>query len=88
MQAFAALHQRATADGALSSGVKELIAMSVGIAQGCSGCIAYHGERALAAGASREEFLDALGVAILMAGGPGTLYAAEALDVLNDHTSS
>ena len=39
------------ADGALSASTKELIALAIGIADGCDGCIASHGRAApIAAG--------------------------------------
>jgi AhpD family alkylhydroperoxidase len=79
MSGFARLHAAAMVEGALGASTKELLAL------GCGGCIAYHGERALDAGATRDEFLDAVGVAVLMAGGPGTVYATQALDVLESH---
>jgi AhpD family alkylhydroperoxidase len=85
MSGFARLHAAAMVEGALGASTKELLALAISIAQGCGGCIAYHGERALDAGATRDEFLDAVGVAVLMAGGPGTVYATQALDVLESH---
>lgn len=83
MSAFARLHAAATADGALSASTKELIALAISVAKGCSGCIAYHGEQALARGATHEEYLDAVAVAVMMSGGPGTVYGAEATAVLD-----
>ena len=42
MAGFASLHASATAEGALSTKSKELIALAIGIAVHCDGCIAYH----------------------------------------------
>ena len=83
MGGFARLHRKATAAGALSASVKEMMALSVSIAVGCEGCIAYHTHAAVAAGASRDELLETIGVAILMAGGPGSIYAVHALDAVD-----
>ncbi len=77
---FAAMHRAAFADGALSARVKELIALSIAVAQGCDGCIAYHARGAAVRGASVEEVGDALGVALLMSGGPGTIYGPRAFE--------
>jgi AhpD family alkylhydroperoxidase len=79
MKAFGGLHQQAMADGALSSATKELMALAVSIAEGCSGCIAYHSAAAVRNGANREQLLETIGVAVLMGGGPASVYGAEAL---------
>ncbi len=64
--------------GALEPKIKELIAMAIGVAHGCDGCIASHARGAVRAGATRQEAADAIGVAILMNGGPGTVYGSRA----------
>lgn len=79
---FARLHRKALADGALSSKVKELMALAISIAVGCDGCIAYHVHDAVAAGASREELMDTVGVSLFMGGGPGSIYAVHALEAI------
>ena len=38
---------------------------------------------AIEAGATREESADALGVAVLMGGGPGMIYASHAIDAVD-----
>jgi AhpD family alkylhydroperoxidase len=83
LSGFAALHKGALADGALSKKFKEMIALGIGIAARCGGCIAYHTHGALKAGASRQEILEAIGVAILMGGGPAMIYVCEALAALD-----
>jgi AhpD family alkylhydroperoxidase len=79
---FARLHRKALADGALSGKVKELMALAVSIVVGCDGCIAYHMHDAVAAGANREELLETIGVGLFMGGGPGSIYAAHAIDAM------
>ena len=44
MQAFSALAQAATRDGALDKKTKELIALAIGVAARCDGCIGFHTE--------------------------------------------
>ncbi len=83
MSGFAALHKGALADGALSKKVKELITLGIGIAARCEGCIAYHTHGALKAGATRQEILEVIGVAIFMGGGPALIYGCEALSALD-----
>jgi AhpD family alkylhydroperoxidase len=79
---FARLHKKAAEDGVLSAKVKELMALAISIAVGCEGCIAYHTHDAIKAGATRPELLETIGVGVMMAGGPGTIYAAHALDAV------
>jgi AhpD family alkylhydroperoxidase len=83
MKAFMRLHGATVKDGVLSGKTKELIALAIGINVRCDGCIAYHVHDAVAAGASREEVIETIGVAIMMGGGPSVIYGAEALEALD-----
>jgi AhpD family alkylhydroperoxidase len=76
---FAALHSSAMAQGALPTRIKELMALVVGVIEHCDGCIAYHARAAASAGASDAEVAEALGVALLMGGGPASVWAPRAL---------
>jgi alkylhydroperoxidase AhpD family core domain len=82
MTGFARLHKKAVEEGALSSKVKEMMALAISIVVGCEGCITYHVHDAVAAGATRQELLETIGVGILMGGGPGSIYGAHALDAV------
>jgi AhpD family alkylhydroperoxidase len=82
MSGFARLHKKAMEDGALSAKVKEMMALAVSIALGCEGCIAYHTHDAITAGATRPELLETISVGLMMSGGPGSIYAAHALDAV------
>ncbi len=82
MTGFARLHKKAVEDGALCARTKELMALAVSIAVHCEGCIAYHVNDAVAAGAMRQELLETIGVAVMMGGGPALMYAAHALDAV------
>ena len=82
MEAFWGLHKSVTADGALDTKTKELIALAISVAAHCDDCIAHHVNDALEAGATREEISDALGVAILMGGGTSVVYASHAVEAL------
>ncbi len=75
---FGELAKAAMAPGALPTATKELIALTIGIVHGCDGCIASHARAAVRAGATREEAAEAIGVAIMMNGGPATIYGARA----------
>ncbi|BBZ44182.1 carboxymuconolactone decarboxylase family protein [Mycobacterium parmense] len=75
---FAALSGAAFAEGTLSRKFKELIALAIGVVEGCDGCIASHAQAAARAGATPEEAAEAIGVTFLMHGGPATIYGARA----------
>jgi AhpD family alkylhydroperoxidase len=59
-----------------------MMALAISIVVGCEGCIAYHVHDAVEAGATRPELLEAIGVGLLMGGGPGSIYVAHALDAI------
>lgn len=75
---FGEFHHAAFAAGDLDVKTKELIALAIGVIQRCDGCIASHAEGAARAGATRQEAAEAVGVAMLMNGGPATIYAPRA----------
>ena len=76
-QSFADLHRSALIDGALSGGIKELIALAISVVDECDGCIASHARGAARLGATDQEVAEAIGVAILMSGGPERSTALE-----------
>ncbi len=79
MQGFGAMAQAATRPGALDRKTKELIALAIGVATRCDGCIGFHSEALAKLDASRAEVEEALGMAIYMGGGPSAMYAADAI---------
>lgn len=79
-KAFGQLAVAATAEGALDPKTKELIAVSISITARCDGCVAFHVGAAVRHGASREEMLETIGMAIYMGGGPSLVYGAQALE--------
>ena len=87
MSAFGSLAQSATKDGALEKKSKEFIALALGIAGHCDGCIGFHVQALVKLGASREEFIEVLGMAVYMGGGPSLMYAAEALQAFEEFTN-
>lgn len=79
MQGFTSLAQAATKPGALDKKTKEFIALAIGVAARCDGCIGFHSEALVRLGASRQEFEEVLAMAIYMGGGPSLMYAADAI---------
>ena len=83
MMAFNGLAQSATRAGKISPAVKELTAVAIAVAKGCEDCIVYHAAAAKKHGATREELCEMLAVSVEMAGGPGAIYAAKALEIFD-----
>jgi AhpD family alkylhydroperoxidase len=77
--AYATMQKAALAEGALPGRIKELIALSIAVTRECDGCIGAHARGAARAGATEAEVAEAMGVAIMMNGGPGTVWAPRAL---------
>lgn len=84
MNGFNALAKAATKEGELNKKTKELIALALGIAAHCDGCIGFHTQSLIKLGVTRQEFLETLGMAVYMGGGPSLMYAAEALKAFEE----
>lgn len=83
MGCFGKLHHAASnGHGTLDTKAKELIALGIAISIRCEGCIAFHVHDALAAGATEQEIMDTIGVAVLMGGGPAVMYGCEAYEAM------
>jgi len=79
MDGFNKLVKFSTTEGALEPKTKEFIALALGIAAHCDGCIGFHVHKLVKLGVTKEEFNEVLGMAVYMGGGPSMMYAAEAL---------
>lgn len=79
MKGFSAMAQAAGRDGALDKKTKELIALALGVAAHCDGCIGFHAEALVKLGATRQEIEEVLGMAVYMGGGPSLMFAADAI---------
>ncbi len=86
MNGFSAMAQAAGKEGVLSKKTKELIALSLGIAVRCDGCIGFHVQALVKLGVTREELMETLGMAVYMGGGPSLMYAADALRAFEEFT--
>lgn len=84
MKAFTGLSMAATTPKALDAKTKELIALAIGIAVHCDGCVAYHTRAACRHGATRQEVAETVGTAIYMGGGPAAVYGADALRAFDE----
>ncbi|MCG8426058.1 MAG: carboxymuconolactone decarboxylase family protein [Chromatiales bacterium] len=82
-KAFIDMEGAAFADGALAKREKELIAIGISICINCESCMQWHIEQAAAAGASYQQVFEAVEVGIEMGGGPATVSARFALQVMD-----
>ena len=87
MKAFSTLAQAALVPKALDGKTKELLALGIAVAIRCDGCVAFHAEAAVKLGASREEVMETMGMAIYMGAGPSVMYAAQAVEAFDQFTA-
>ncbi len=83
MKGFSAIAKAALEAKALDTKTKELIALAIGVATRCDACVAFHAQAAVQQGASREEVMETLGMAIYMGAGPSVMYAAMATEAFD-----
>ena len=76
MKAMSGLHSEVVKDGALSAKIKELMMVGIAVALRCEYCLWKHVPEAVRLGATREEILEAVSTAIVMAGGPAVAYGS------------
>jgi AhpD family alkylhydroperoxidase len=77
---FWALANGANKTTHLDAKTRELIALAIAVTTRCDGCIGVHTDRAIKAGATRNEVAEALGVAIALNAGAAVAYSARVLD--------
>jgi AhpD family alkylhydroperoxidase len=85
MKAFSGLAQAALAPNWKT---KELIALGIAVAIRCDDCIGFHVRAALEQGASRDEVMETLGMAVYMGAGPSVMYASHALDAFEQFNNA
>jgi len=84
---FFALDHDVYADGALPERTKELLGLVASTVLRCNDCIRYHLSEAIEQGVSRQEIVEALGVALVVGGSITIPHLREAiafLDSLDD----
>lgn len=77
------MEEAAYSNGALSKKQKELIAVGISVVINCESCMEWHITQAASAGASMKEVLEAIEVGIELGGGPATVSARFALEVMD-----
>jgi AhpD family alkylhydroperoxidase len=82
LEEFFGFVESAESPDALDAKTKELMSLAIGVAIRCEDCILWHIDGALEAGASHDEVLDALKVAVVMGGGPAMMFAVKGYEML------
>jgi len=83
VRAYAGLSAANAKSARIDSKTRELIALAVSVTLRCDGCINAHTDAAIKAGATQEEIVDALGVAIMVNAGAAMVYSARTIDAYN-----
>ncbi len=87
MQGFGAMARAALAPKTLDSKAKELVALGIAVAIRCDACVTFHAEAALRQGASRDEVMEVMGMAIYMGAGPSVMYAAQVVEAFDQYAA-
>ena len=87
VRGYRAISDAGQKTGKLDAKTRELISLAVAVTRQCDGCITVHTEAALKAGATKEELVEALGVAVAVNAGAALVYSARTLDTLTAKTS-
>jgi AhpD family alkylhydroperoxidase len=83
-EAFTAFSERVFAEGALSSKIKQLIAVAAAHVTQCPYCIRGHTKAALRHGATSEEIMESIWVAAEMRAGATYAHSVIALDTIHE----
>jgi AhpD family alkylhydroperoxidase len=80
---FFALDTQAYENGALDKRTKELMGLTASIVLRCDDCVTYHIKQCAAEGVSRDQFLDAFNVALVVGGSITIPHLRRAIDRLD-----
>ncbi len=88
IKAYIGLNSANAKSTRMDAKTRELIALAVAVTLRCDGCINAHTDAAIKAGASKEEVVDALGVAVMVNAGAAMVYSARTIDAFDAKTGS
>jgi len=80
IRGYRGLADAGSKSGVLDGKTRELIALAVSVTRQCDGCITIHTDAAIKQGATREEIVAALSVAITVNAGASLVYSARGTD--------
>ena len=88
LKGYQTLSNANSANSKLGEKTRQLISLAVAVTTRCDGCITFHADAALKAGATREEISEALGVAMAMNAGAAFIYSLRAMDAVAAHSAA
>ena len=88
IKGYRGLSEAGNATNLLCAKVRELIALAVAVTRDCDGCITVHTDAAIKQGATKEEIVEALSVAIAVNAGAALVFSTRVLDAFDAKTSS
>jgi AhpD family alkylhydroperoxidase len=80
VKGYRSLSESGNQSNLLGPKTRELIALAVAVTRQCDGCIIVHTDAAMKQGATREEIVEALGVAVAVNAGAALIYSTRVLD--------
>jgi AhpD family alkylhydroperoxidase len=86
VKGFTALSGASSKTQHLDAKTREFIALAVSVTTRCEGCIDAHVRKAKAAGATKAEIAEAMGVAVALNAGAAFTYALHVLDAVGDES--
>jgi AhpD family alkylhydroperoxidase len=88
VKGYRELTNAGSATNILGEKVRELIALAVAVTRQCDGCIVTHTDAAIKHGATKEEIIEALSVAVAVNAGAALIFSSRVIDAYNTKTSS
>ena len=82
LKGYQTLSAANSANSHLGEKTRQLVSLAVAVTTRCDGCITFHTDAALKAGASKEEIAEALGVAMAMNAGAALIYSLRVMDAV------
>ena len=82
LKGYQALSAANSKNSLLGEKVRQLISIAVAVTTRCDGCITFHTDAAIKAGASKEEIAEALGVAMATNAVAALVYSLRARDAI------
>ncbi len=87
MQGYAAIARSPESKNVLGPKTRQLVALAVAATTRCDTCIAVHAAEAVKQGATREELLETLAVAVELNAGAALVYSSRILDAYDQFTA-
>src|SRR5688572_11119844 len=86
VKGYRELTNAGNATNLLGGKVRELIALAVAVSRQCDGCIITHTDAAIKQGATKEEIVEALSVAVAVNAGAALIFSSRVMDAFSAKT--